>query len=374
VGRPLLFLFLVVGVPAGVYWAGNGFSVARFPAELTALRGGRPERPTAPPPPEPVEEEPPGPRPPPKQPPAPPPAETPAARAERLFREGKFQEAAAASDGLDERTRSLALLGQAFAEAFPPRAPKGPYVVVRTRAGDTYEGFAEEEGGRVRIVDAAGRSFAFPESAFVERRDLSPEEARSRIAAQTAEGLAPDTKGPRVFALIQAACAAGRPDAAVPLLARALQLDQKEPYFLSTVRARVPPERQKDMYRAFATAQAPALMAEEGAGAPRELGGRRNDTPPEVAGARDPRVRALMEQAAPYRRKGEKLYKQIVLEGADATTLALVNDAIANFDKALALYEQAVLIEESDALYAVMQSASRLNFNLRFWRQQLEGR
>jgi hypothetical protein len=111
---------------------------------------------------------------------------------------------------------------------------------------------------------------------------------------------------------------------------------------------------------------------------PARLGGSRTydpkEAPPEMSVAKDPRVRALMEEAAPSRARGEKLYKDIVLKGADATTKEEVNEAIASFDKALALYEKAVEIEESDALYAVMQSSSRLNFHLRFWRQQIEGR
>jgi tetratricopeptide (TPR) repeat protein len=85
-------------------------------------------------------------------------------------------------------------------------------------------------------------------------------------------------------------------------------------------------------------------------------------------------VRALMEEAAPYRKKGEKLYREIVIKGADASTLDAVNEALREFDKALALYEKAVEIEESDGLYAIMQSSSRLRFHLAFWKQQLEGR
>lgn len=369
--RASLFLLLVLVVPAGVYWAGNGGSFAPLGEEWKELRGTRPEpAPTPELPPQPEEPPPPPPRAPP-----PPPAEDPRKNAERLFREGRFGEAAKALHGIDEHRRALALLGAAFVQAFPENLPRGPYVLVRTRTGEKYEGFGEREGGRLTVVDAAGRSFSFPESALSEQQELSREEARERIARQALDST--DVAGPRIFALIQAACAAGRPDAAAPLLGPALEADEKDPYFLSAVRGRVPSERQKGMYLAFATAQAPAVMANDEAvvKVPPRLGGGRAPVPaPESGGSRDPKVRALMEEALPHRKRGEKLYKQIVLKGADASTIGDVNEAIAAFDKALALYEKAVLIEESDLLYGVLQSSSRLNFHLRFWKQQLEGR
>jgi len=379
VGRALLFLFLVVLVPAAVYWGGNGMSFASLPAELRELREPRPEATPAPapeqPPPEPEREPEPEPEPPPPTEP-PTPKEAPRERAERLYREGDFAQAAAAFQGVDERRHALAELGATFVRAFPPHLPDAPYAIVETRTGESYEGFTGIQGGLVTIVDVTGKSLALPESAIATRRDLAPDAVRERIARQAADGVT-ETSGPRVFALIQAACAVGRPDAAAPLLARALELDEKDPYFLRSIRGRVGPEWQKDMYRAFATAQAPVLMAhdEPVVKVPSHLGGRPNGGPsvPESS-ATNPKVRELMREAAPYRKRGEQLYREIVLKGADASTLADVNAAIEAFDKALALYEKAVQIEESDALYAVMQSASRLNFHLRFWRQQLEGR
>lgn len=384
--RASLFLLLVLGVPAGVYWAGNGFSFDALPAELRDLRGTFPEPEpaaptTAPVPkvapttaPKPAPAEPPKENPPPPEaPPTSVPAENPREKAERLFREGRFADAAAAFKGVDEQRRALALLGDAFVHAFPPGLPKGKYVLVRTRTGEKYEGFGETEGGLLKIVDAAGRSFSFPESALSETQEFTQEEARERIARQALDST--DVAGPRIFALIQAACAAGRPDAAASLLEPALDADGKEPYFLSAVRSRVPAERQKDMYVAFATAQAPAVMNEEPiVRVPPRLSGRRDSVPVEPPTVKNPDVRALMEEAAPYRKRGEQLYKQIVLKGADASTLDSVNEAIASFDKALALYDKAVAIEESDLVYALMQSSSRLNFHLRFWKQQIEAR
>lgn len=388
--RASLFLLLVLGVPAGVYWAGNGFSFDALPTELRELRATLPEtRPATP------ATEPPAPRvaptpapqpaqpapveapnenpPPPEAPPTSVPAENPREKAERLFREGRFADAAVAFKGVDDQQRALALLGDAFVHAFPPGLPKGRYVLVRTRTGEKYEGFGETEGGLLKIVDAAGRSFSFPESALSEKQEFSQEEARERIARQALDST--DVAGPRIFALIQAACAAGRPDAAASLLEPALDADGKDPYFLSAVRSRVPGEWQKDMYVAFATAQAPAVMNEEPiVRVPPRLAGRRDTAPVEAPKVKNPDVRALMEEAAPYRKRGEQLYKEVVLKGADASTLDTVNEAIAAFDKALALYDKAVEIEESDLLYSLMQSSSRLNFHLRFWKQQIEAR
>jgi len=388
VGRTLLFLLLVVAVPLGVYWAGNDRSLARLPGEIRELRGAdrtpppepvpepKPERKPEPKRPEP---KPPGPeptKPPPPVPPTPEPEESARAKAERLFREGRFADAARAFDGADERQRTIALLGEAFTQAFPPNMPKGPYLVLETITGEKYEGFGDTSGGLIRVVDAAGKSFAFPESSLRAKRELTPDEARERIAREALNST--EIAGPRIFAQIQAACTVGRPDAAAVLLEPALEADEKDPYFLSSVRARVPPARQKDMYLAFATAQAPAVMAAEEpvVRVPARLNGGRNIVPAPVegSGVKDPKVRALMEEAAPYRKRGEKLYKEIVLKGADQSTKDLVVEALASFDKALALYEKAVEIEESDALYAVMQSTSRLRFHVAFWKQQIDGR
>jgi tetratricopeptide (TPR) repeat protein len=374
VARFSLFLLLVVLVPLGVYWAGNAGSFERLPEEMRELRGTRPE-PVPTPAPEKAPEKPPEPEkpsPPPPKPPDPPPVRV---DAEKLFREGKFREAAAAFLGVDERKRSLALLGEAFALAFPEGLPDRPYLLLRTRTGEVDEGFGEKAGGRVTVVDAAGKSFAFPESALSEERELPREQVKERIAKQARDST--DIAGPRIFALIQAACAAGRPDAAATLLEPALEADEKEPYFLSTVRARVPSERQKDMYRAFATAQAPAVMAEPDEPAPvvkQPVRPNRPKPAPDAPASGNPKVRALMEEAAPHRKQGEKLYREIVIKGADASTADAVNEALREFDKALALYEKAVEIEESDGLYAILQSSSRLRFHLAFWKQQLEGR
>ncbi|MCK6460097.1 MAG: hypothetical protein L6Q95_09420 [Planctomycetes bacterium] len=378
-GRAFLFLLLVVAVPLCVYWAGNGGSFARLPEEIRELSGpvpGPKPRPERPPAPEPEPEEPEPLEPPPPAPPAPAPTEAPREKAQRLFREGRFAEAALAFDGVDERRRAIALLGEAFTRAFPENLPKGPYLILQTATGERYEGFGETEGGRLKVVDAAGRSFAFPESLISAKQEISREEARERIAREALNSA--DVAGPRIFALIQAACTVGRPDAAAPLLEPALEADEKEPYFLSSVRGRVPAAWQKEMYRAFATAQAPAVMAadEPVVRVPARLGGGRNvmPAPPAESGAKDPKVRALMEEAVPFRKRGEKLYKEIVIKGADASTKDLVDEAVREFDKALALYEKAVAIEESDALYSVMQSTSRLRFHVAFWKQQLEGR
>jgi len=385
-GRFSLFVFLVLAVPLGIYWAGNGFgsSLGRLPAELRALRGTPPPSetpapvaPEEPPPPEAGPEEEPAPAPTPEPPPA---QEPPRRQGLRLFEEGRFAEAAEVLKGVDSRQRALAMLGAAFVSAFPAHVPEAPYVVVQTVAGDAYEGFLEEREGRIRLTAPSGSTFGFPEAAIASRRTVPIADARERVAHDTVtEGLAAQTTGQRLFALMQGACTIGAPAAIAPLLERCLQLDEKDPFFLSAVRNRAPTPFQKDLYLAFATCQTPAVMGEEtvvAVRAPARLGGNssRGSGRLEAPKIADEKARALVQEAAPFRKRGEELYKKIVLEGIDRASAEEVSEAIAAFDKALALYEKAVMIEDSDVIYALSRSCSKLNFNLRFWKQQLEGR
>jgi hypothetical protein len=405
-GRFALFIFLVVVIPVGVYWASHDFSgLANLPGEIRALRGRRPEPPTEPRP-EPEEEPEPEPKPEPKTapepepepkdpaeqeppptepvtvktPPAPPsgkPDENPHERAERLFNEGAFEDAAIAFAGVDERNRALARLGVAFVEAFPPSLPKKRYLVIKTNSGDEFEGFADETEDRVTLTEATGKTNAFPQSAVRFGREVPRHEVPERIGHQVVtEGLLERTTGPRLFALIQAACSMGRPAAAAPLLPRLLELDEAKPFFLSTVRRRVGSEHQKDVYLAFATCQAPSVMAHESplVRAPSALGNRKNGT----LADRAPKVkrddaRKLLEEAAPKRKAGEELYRKIVLAG-DKASVEDVEQAIAHFDEAIALYEKAMEIEDSRAVYALLRKCSKLNFTLRFWKEQLTPR
>ncbi|MHC4549655.1 MAG: hypothetical protein ACYTEZ_12860 [Planctomycetota bacterium] len=431
-GRFWLFVFLVLAVPVGVYWASHDFSgLQRLPREIRALRGQRPAPPTRPPernqkeepapptpapepapvpPPEPKPEPPPKPKPepppkpkpePPEPKPAPPevkpsppppepppsqpppatptaPGETPRERAERLFLAGRFEDAEIAYAGVDERQRALAQLGAAFKQAFPPTLPEGRYLVVKLRGGDEVEGFARETEEQLQLKEATGERHALPRSEVLHGHEVPRGEALARIRRNLLmEGLSDRTEGPRLFALVQAACAIGQPATVAPLLPRLLALDEEQPFFLSAVRSRVPTPRQKAVYLAFATCQAPNVMTRESplVRVPSRLGGLKNgaliDPAPKV---RSDDARALMEKAAPVRKKGEKLYRKIVLAGIDNTSLADVEAAIAHFDEAIALYEKVMVLDDSSVVHAILRKCSKLNFNLRFWKQQLEAR
>ncbi|MHC4817802.1 MAG: hypothetical protein ACYTF8_07085 [Planctomycetota bacterium] len=400
-GRFGLFVFLVVVIPVGVYWASHDFSdLGNLPGEIRALRGRRPTPETEPrpepepePEPEPVpkpepkpepdltaKQKPPEPEPTPTKPPTPPPkepTETPQARAERLYKEGQFEDASIAYAGVDERQRALAQLGAAFVEAFPSNVPKHRYLVIKTNSGDEFEGFAQETEERITLTEATGKTNAFPQSAIRHGREVPRQEVPERIrSAVVNEGLAEHTSGPRLFALIQAACTMGQPSAVAPLLPRVLEVDETKPFFLSSVRRRVATPHQKDVYLAFATCQTPTVMSRESplVRTPSALGNRKNGT----LGERAPKVkrkeaRALLEEAAPSRKAGETLYKKIVLAG-DKASVEDVEKAIAHFDDAIALYEKVMEIEDSATVYALLRKCSKLNFNLRFWKDQLSPR
>jgi tetratricopeptide (TPR) repeat protein len=389
--RLLHFVLLVVAVPCAVYWPGHGFrrpidGIARFREELRA-HGSRGDPGTRPPEPEPkpeAEREPEPEAAEPEREPEPdtprPPTEAPEERAMRLFHAGDFAAAAKAFAGVDEEMRTIAVLGDAFARAFPKRVPDLPYLLIESTTEAKFEGFAEDAGGQLRLTELGGKRMSFPASSIRFRRELERDKALDRIArAARDEGLAEGTKGPRLFALIETACRAGHRDAAAPLLRRALEVDETDPYFLSSVRDRAPTAHQAELYQAFATAQAPRVVAasEEPAvvtTVPRRLdgsGGRAAGGPPEL---KDPRARALHEDARPLRQEAEDLYRKVVLAGVDRASAADVKQAIRLFDQALAKYEKSMEIEDSDVTFALLRRCSKLNFTLRFMLQQIENR
>ena len=392
-GRLSLLVFLVVVVPVTVFWFGQGMTAPgetldRFKDQVASLGGGLPE-PTVTPKPEPEpdperdpEPDTPKPAPDPERPkpdPEPDPIPTPK-DPEALFAAGRFAPAAEAFTGKDARKRGLALLGQAFLEAFPPDTPRGEYLVVKTQFGDEYDGFATTSGDMVKLTTFAGKSQTVPNKAISSRRPLTLDAARDRVAQRARDESRSDkAKGSRVFALIQESCRADRPDGVAVLLARALELDQDEPYFLSSVRNRVPSERQGALYRAFLDCELPQMEAIETASTtptttPPKINGTRPKPPPVEATSKNPKVAALMTKARPMRVAGLRQYRAIVRKGVRNAGLAAVNEAITSLQGALDLYEKAVLIEESDAIYGMLRPLSRYVFQLRFWKQQLEGR
>jgi len=397
VDRWILFLFLVVAVPSGVYWASHDFErigrgVARFRGELGEMRGTPPpeeteDAPAAEPEPDEPEPEPepepraePEPEPEPEPQPEPEPAETPHERGERAFREGRFAEAADLFSGIDPVARGLAELGAAFKRAFPKDLPDRPYGIARTGTGAEFEGFVERRGGLLKLVGPTGRTVSFQETEIHVRKTIPAERVPDHIATKVLEEGGKTKSGPRLFALLLAACRAGRADAIGTLLPRALELDEEEPYFLSSIRHRVAPEYQNELFRAFTAAQAPHIVEDApivkvprrlgdpgGRARPRRRVGNESDVD-------DSRARKLLAEAAPLRRDAMTLYRKVRLAGLDGARPRDVDRAIELFDRVLAKYEKALVIEDSDTVAALARQCSKVRFTLGFMRQQLEGR
>lgn len=396
--RIFIFTFLVVGLPGGIYWAGGGFDSAgdtfgRFVREVHAMGGTRPPseseipdedlRPKKPEPKKPDEKENGSGKPDTKEPtdPKKPPTEPEESRIEKAqqrYDAGQFDEAARLFGADHERMHAMSALGVAFAHAFSVRVPDGVYTIIND---GQFEGFATEDGNMLHLRSAGGRSLAFPKDSIRNRETLARPRALERLARQiTTEGLARDLKGARLFALLQETFSLGRPDVAAPLLPRALELDEAKPFFLTSVRHRVPASFQDDLYRAFARCQ---VLPESGppeaetvaTQAPRNLGDGKLTKRPKrnKSSIRNAEALEFVRKAAPHRIEGKRLHKAVFLAGRDKAKLADVDKAIAELDKALDYYEKAVALEDATEIHALLRYCSKLAFQLRFWREQVAG-
>jgi tetratricopeptide (TPR) repeat protein len=393
VQRIVLFLFLVLGLPAAIYWASHDFeapgrNVRRFVEELHALGG----------PPTPVETAAPKPKeeyeaakkkpaektddPTAKEPaptkPKPEPEASPIEEAQKLYDAGRFAAAARIFADLHERMHALATLGEAFARAFPVALPDAPYYIVN---GGEFEGFGTEKAGLLNLRSPAGRSLSLPGSAVREKQKLERPKAIERLARKVAlEGASPDIQGARLFALLHEAFAMGRPDAAAPLLERALEIDEARPFFLSSVRQRVAPEFQDDLYRAFGRCQVlpddvpPTEVV--AVTAPRKLGDGTlaPKRKPQRSSIRNEKALALVRKAGPHRELGRKLHRTVFLAGRENAQLKDIDTAVSELEKALEYYEDALELEDSNEIHALVRHCSKLAFQLRFWREQVGGR
>ncbi len=408
--RILLLLLLVVVIPGAVYWATNGMddagaTVEHFASGLSDLRGAQPVRPATKPkadPPktddDPSKDDPskdddqptnkdgdpksPDQTPPERHDQDPEDADPKKTDPDKLFARGEFDAAATAYTGRDARRRGLSLLGGAFLKAFPEQTPRGEYYVITTNFGDTYEGFLRDSVGLTKLTGFNGKSQTVPENAIRSRRPLTLAQARERVL-ERARALVENKKttGARVFAHIQEACRANRPDAVAVLLEPALALDEQKPYFLSSVRQRVPSSHQGALYRAFLDCELPALEDTDTVSnttkrvSPlKKIGEGTRKKPVKEPKTTNAKVLALLRKAAPLKTDGIAEYRAIVRKGVDNSTVREVSSAISKLQKALDLYEKAVILEDSDEIYAILRPLSRYTFQLRFWKQQLEGR
>ena len=420
--RWFLFLLLVVAIPLGASWVANGRerpdrAAGRLLNETLALFRTRPPAPPTrdepTPEPEPEPEPAPGPTPGPESPPgpdpkepepAPTPPDDPLARAREAFLAGRFAEASALFQGRDDDARALCELGSAFAAAYPAREDTRPYAVVTTRAGASFEGFLTEQPGMLTLEGFTGRSQSLPRDSLRDIRRLDLGAARERVAAQVrAAALDPDISGVRLFALVCESLAAGLPGVAAPMLDDLLLIDDREPYFLSSVRQRVPVAAQHALYRAFAACQVPhagaeppirshpgepAVTIERGPDA--NTGGEIDRTNP-LVGAQttrtldgstgrgrveitNERILSLMREAAPKRKRAQALYRELYAQKVTEIDTRDIDEAVSLLEDAIALYQKAQEIEDTVTVFALIQHCSRLGFQLRFLKQQADVR
>ncbi|MEM8883759.1 MAG: hypothetical protein AAGD14_06820 [Planctomycetota bacterium] len=386
--RLLLLIFLVLVVPLAVYWTVNGGTpqeaAGRLWGQIRELPGETPEpepEPLPDPKPEPemeVIEVPPRPIDEPK------PAKPAKADPDELFRAGKFEEAAAAST--DERQRSLAQLGAAFAKAFP--RPREPYVEIELKGGSRNEGFALDVPNEVRLMQPTGRAIGYPESMIVMKRELTEAQAAKRARALMAKEI---EKGGATH-LVRATAAAlrmGLRAEAAELLPRIVALDTGD--VIRVISKDVPADVRDALFRAYSNAAVAAQLPPP----TREPDPKLEPEPePEVkrtnpltdpkpsrtklGGSRkkrteveDSQARSLMSKARPHREHGDQLFKKVQSGGLKSADPDEVNQAIRSYETALDLYEKAFLREDNDTIYALMTGCSKRLFQLRFWKDQL---
>lgn len=380
VGRLSLLVFFAFVIPAGAFWASHGFrplheTTRHFREQVRALGGERPKSPEEP---KPVvgqvagPETAPGPETPPEPPPVAPPR-TPTF--EELFLQGKF--AAAASAPADEKSRSVARLGNALAAAFPVSLPPGRYLRVIARGGVAFEGFAEETPEGIRLMQATGASLTLPTDTVTSKQEVPKETAIATLVEKIAkQGKDPGAKVPGLFLLMEQALRLGRPDAAAPILLRVVAMDVESALFPNSVRTRVPADRQPEVQRAYIACMG-AHAPQEVVAAPRPTLGREEPLrPAKPSGAlvKDPRALALLDQAAPIRLEGERLYRKVNDAGLKEANGSDISEAIRLLEQAIDLYGQAMEIEDSNGVQALITACSKKSRNLRFWQLQVESR
>jgi len=395
--RYLLLILLVVVFPGAVYWAVNGMAdpvdtLDRFTGQLGDIRRSQPE---------PVEEEElePPPEDEPKQEPeirvTPTEQPRPEIRipvvsrreADALFVEGRFDEAATAYGDSRTRRRALAQLGVAFAQAFPP--PTGEYLVVELRGGkSTMEGFNIGNDLELKLLDPTGRSIGLSAGMVASKRTISPDKVIQRTRPRIEiEAQSDDPR--RLFRAAAAAFRIGRPDLAAPLLERLVNADQQT--MLKAISKDVAPTAQVALFRAYSDAVIvpedrpdPVVTTKNGSKTTRpKRNGKSNGTSPlKLDGSKrnrrngkltikDKQARKFMVEARPHRTEGKRLYDKVYADGLDKARPEDVDEAIRSYEKALALYEKALLREDADTIFVLVQGCSKKLFQLRFWKEQV---
>ena len=166
-----------------------------------------------------------------------------------------------------------------------------------------------------------------------------------------------------------------------PLLVRALEIDEAKPFFLSSVRHRVPASFQDGLYRAFARCQ---VLPEDGPAptetvthtAPRKLGDGTVRIRPKRnrSSIKNKKAIDLVRKARPHRIEGKRLHLKVFLKGLKKASVGDIDKAVRELETALDYYEDALALEDSNEIHALVRYCSKLAFQLRFWREQVSGR
>jgi len=393
--RYLILIFLVLVLPAGVYWAVNGMASPedtweRFAGQVDDIRRSQPDDPEPEPEPEPKkekkEEEPE------EKPDVPDPVKkdpepvAPRADPVELFAKGKFAAAVDAYGDAAGRGRALARLGVAMTEAFPE--PTGFYLIVDLRGGSTQEGFIIADGAEIKLMDPTGRAISIPSSLVRGRQAYPPEKAEERVYPRIQKEVASgDVR--RLFRATSAAFRMGRPDWAAPLLEKVVQADSSA--VLKAIATDVPALARDPLFRAYTDAVVtrdvrpdPVTVVRND---PKKTNGTsKRDNPLKLNGGKkspgrnskftvtDSKAKEYMVQARPLRLEGKRLYDKIYGEGLDNANVADVEQSIRKYEAALALYEKALEREDDDTIYVLVTGCSKKLFQLRFWKEQLGGR
>lgn len=385
--RFLLFIFLVLALPAFVFWAGNGMRPAgetwhnfsgQVGAVSQALRTSNadasrpepeaePEEKQDPEDPEPTE----GPSPEAAAPAQPASTEN----ADRSYREGRFDEAAELYARTDPERAAVARLAAVLSSAFPKQDFRGKYLRVTTLEGGKYEGFAERDGNNLRLTKPSGLSLALPEERIQSRKELTRQEALAPARALLQRGLSAGRSERRsLLPLVQSAFAMGEVELAGQLVERALELDRQDPFLIDALSQRVPSTYRGDALRAYQAmaGAAPAARPEPLMGKPRKLGSK----PPRPAKGlvKDAEAKRILRTARKRHGQAGKLYDKITVAGLEQAEINDVEQAIRLIEDAITLYWQVIEIEDSNAVYALVKTAARQSANLRFWKTQLGAR
>ena len=245
--------------------------------------------------------------------------------------------------------------------------------------GSQHEGFATESVGEVRLMQPTGSAIGLPDSMIIGKRELTREQAAERTLSKI-DKIATGGDLRQLFRATAATFRVGRPDAAGPLLKRIIGAEAQE--VLQAITKDVPAEAKDDLFRAYSEAAVARTTPAKPKVTVRTDEPKRDNPlkkgPTPRNGPRnkrlqiqDPKAKKLVADARPHREEGEKLFKKIYAGGLAKADPSDIDQAIRKYEYALELYEKAFIIEDNDAVYALLTGCSKQLFRLRFWKEQV---